>query len=532
MVNRLLSTFRAVAMFALPVAVGLGQAINDECSTAIAVASGLTSGTNTQATTSSGVPSGCAASGADVWYHYTPATSGTVMVSMCPLDGGMATFDSVLRAFSGTCGALSIVACNNDVCGQRSRVAFSASGGTTYLIAVSGFAGATGSFTMNVSLGSPSNDECSNAIPVGQGLTAGTTIGATTSPGVYQSCGQTAEDVWFSYTPTASGVQTFSLNAMHGGSVDFHAVLRIFPSACGNLGGEGYCVGGGFPPYWTGAFYTNFPVNAGQTYMIEVAVGLPFGSPGSFILSIPPPPVNDTCAGAIPLQGGLNGPFSNFTATNGPGGPCQSGAKDLWFSYTASTAGTASVDTCGLAFYATSLVVYGSCGGSAITCNNDYCNAVYARVTFPVSAGATYYIRYSATCPSPTHVYPPDQCQFHLMVSPDFTLEFTSTGLPGNVTVVHSHGIPGSLYFTGVSFNWAGSFPNGWFFGVDIPGDQLQFEINLGAPFVGQLDPSGGRVYTTTVPALSGTPIYAVTVALGASLVPVDSTAPVQFVIP
>jgi len=73
----------------------------------------LTTGDNTNATSSAGVPApGCAAySGQDVWFSITVPASGNVTISTAELtgftDGGLATY-------SGTCGALSLLSCNDD----------------------------------------------------------------------------------------------------------------------------------------------------------------------------------------------------------------------------------------------------------------------------------------------------------------------------------------------------------------------------------------------------------------------------------
>src|SRR5262249_36850906 len=47
------------------------------------------------------------------------------------------------------------LACNDDSCGVQSRVAVIAAAGTTYLIRVSGYSGASGPFTLNLSLQDP-----------------------------------------------------------------------------------------------------------------------------------------------------------------------------------------------------------------------------------------------------------------------------------------------------------------------------------------------------------------------------------------
>ena len=80
-------------------------AVNDHCTTATAITNGSVSGNNALAGSEIGSLA-CGAVVNDVWYSYTNTLScpKTVTVSMCPSDGGGASFDAVLHAFSGTCG--------------------------------------------------------------------------------------------------------------------------------------------------------------------------------------------------------------------------------------------------------------------------------------------------------------------------------------------------------------------------------------------------------------------------------------------
>ena len=104
---------------------------------------------------------------------------------------------------------------------------------------------------------------------------------------------------------------------------------------------------------------------------------------------------NDSCAGAIAVQNGLNGPFSNAGAdTSAPAWACGPGTADLWFSYAASGAGTLTVTTCGQAGFDTVIEVFtGSCGAlSSVACNDDAPCGLQSSVSVPVAAG-TYRIR-------------------------------------------------------------------------------------------------------------------------------------------
>jgi hypothetical protein len=71
-----------------------------------------------------------------VWYSFTPLVN-----TVFGLDSVNSTYDTVLSVYSGSCGSLTPVACNDDFQGTRSVLTFAATGGTTYLIEASGKGG-------------------------------------------------------------------------------------------------------------------------------------------------------------------------------------------------------------------------------------------------------------------------------------------------------------------------------------------------------------------------------------------------------
>ncbi len=82
--------------------------------------------------------SGAARNGNSVWYTLLAPANGTVAVS----TAGSA-YDTVLSAYTGRCGTLGAVACNDDRGDAASEVTFPVSAGTRYLIEVAAF-GETG----------------------------------------------------------------------------------------------------------------------------------------------------------------------------------------------------------------------------------------------------------------------------------------------------------------------------------------------------------------------------------------------------
>ncbi len=123
---------------------------NDGCSSAIALCDGVTSNGTTVAATVDGTASCASSAGtADVWYSYIPATSGSWVVDTCT-----GSYDTALSVRTGNCPGTAEVGCDDDACGNlKSRVTVAMTAGTRYLIRVSGFSGATGTFTVKVTGG-------------------------------------------------------------------------------------------------------------------------------------------------------------------------------------------------------------------------------------------------------------------------------------------------------------------------------------------------------------------------------------------
>jgi hypothetical protein len=91
----------------------------------------------------------------DVWYTYTHSgANAAVTFATC----SNTTWDSVIAAYTGACGALTSVACNDDSCGLQSSITFTATTGTTYRIRVGQFSDNStsgGTFTLSGSVSAP-----------------------------------------------------------------------------------------------------------------------------------------------------------------------------------------------------------------------------------------------------------------------------------------------------------------------------------------------------------------------------------------
>jgi hypothetical protein len=388
------------------------------------------------------------------------------------------------------------------------------------------------------------NDECNNAIAVTAGANPSppngvsgnvyTNVGSTQSPSFICISG-VSFDVWFKYTATATGsitVTTCTPPGLANGSLN-DTVLSVFDgAACPPtlmLGCDDDTCG-------FRSSVSNVPVTSGGLYYIRVS-GL-FGSTGTFYVNVTPPSpptLNDDCATAIPLSLGSNGPFSNSSATSSVGVAASCGIfaspgyRDLWYTFTPSCSGIVNVNA-GCNSFDMILTAYASCGGAEIACNDDAqgCGGSPA-ISFPGTAGVTYRVRaasWSAANPATFFI--------NVTLGSGLALAFTSPLGPGSVQVNLTDGPPSGLYFLPVTF-FAGAFPTGWLFGVDIPLTELLSLLNAGSPFVGAFN-SCGQVTIGPIGGLgflSGVPLYAVVLGLPAgSPVPTVHSAPVTYTIP
>ncbi|MGH3054307.1 MAG: PPC domain-containing protein, partial [Gaiellaceae bacterium] len=113
---------------------------------------------------------------------------------------------------------------------------------------------------------------------------------------------------------------------------------------------------------------------------------------------------NDACANALAVPAvPYSGTTTTTTATTEGSDPTpscgnHSRSKSAWYRFTAPSSGTLTADTFG-STYDTILSVYtGSCGAFTPLTNgcNDDSGSVQSRVSFPATAGSTYYFLVTA----------------------------------------------------------------------------------------------------------------------------------------
>ena len=113
-----------------------------------------------------------------VWYTWTPATTGTAVISTDDGGGNVTTFDTTLSVYTGsTLTGLTLHASDDDGgVGTRSLVTAPVQGGTTYRIKVDGFGAANGLFNLHLENGPAPT--CSGApATIVRGVSADTVTG-------------------------------------------------------------------------------------------------------------------------------------------------------------------------------------------------------------------------------------------------------------------------------------------------------------------------------------------------------------------
>jgi hypothetical protein len=165
--------------------------------------------------------------GNDVWYRYSNICSGPVNVSLCG-----SSFNTRVAIYENFCPTVvnQAIACNDNFCGTSSELTFDGVGGTEYLIRIGGFEGATGDGVLVVSGPTcdppPSNDNCGSAATLTEGLTAFTSLGATTD-GPVEECADGLADVWYRFLAMCDGQATISVC-----DADFDTQLAAYPASC------------------------------------------------------------------------------------------------------------------------------------------------------------------------------------------------------------------------------------------------------------------------------------------------------------
>ena len=213
---------------------------NNPCAGAYWLSDGVAFSDSTTLATNDGTATcGAAQTSADVWFKYRPTTTGNVAFNLCGSG-----FDTVLAVYSGTCGSLTQLACNDDsgaagpcAGSLQSYISQTMTANTTYYIRVAGYQGATGAYTITAVGGGgvapPANDDCAGRAGIGAASIPFNTTAASTDGQSLASCGQIYNDVWFNYPAVAGdGFVTFDTCG-----AAFDSKLAVYhTAACATVG--------------------------------------------------------------------------------------------------------------------------------------------------------------------------------------------------------------------------------------------------------------------------------------------------------
>lgn len=297
--------------------------------------------------------------GASVWWSWRASSSGTVTI-----DTVGSTFDTLLGVYTGTTVSfLTSVAQNDDIDLNggvyTSRVAFSATAGTTYQIAVDGYGADTGNITLNISLAVPNaplSPTNLTATPVSSGqINLAWTDRSSNETGFKIERATSLTGTWTQIATVGANVTTYSNTGLTGGTTYFYRVRSNTATATSGASNE----------------------------------------VGAATFSAP---LNNNFASAIMLSGAqVTASGTNLYATKETGEPNIAGfvgGASVWWKWTASASAEVDIDTFGSNFD-TLLGVYTGASVAGLTArasNDDAAGGRQSLVTFNAVQGTTYYI--------------------------------------------------------------------------------------------------------------------------------------------
>jgi hypothetical protein len=363
---------------------------------AIAAAGGSVTSNMLGAGVQSGEPSQCATTcDATLWYDWTPSFSG-----IAGIRTSGASFDTVLAAYTGAPGALTLVASNDDYGGATtSRLRFAVTSGTTYRLQVAAKSAiGSGGFTIEANL-APSNDNFASATTVTGPTLAwtGHNFGATSEAGEPVHAGIAGgRSVWLKWVATSTGVM--SVDTV-GSEID--TLLGVYTGAAvGSLATIASDDNGAAP-----ASRLTFGATSGTTYYI--AVDGKAGVTGDLVVHVNVPTNDMLATPTVIVDSGFTPvAASTIGATREIGEPdfgWTTGDNSVWFQWSITTE-TSRVLTTG--DNNVRIEVFGSTAFATlrpVDTFSQYGSATY-RGRLPVG---TYWVRASSTGHNFTLAAPP-----------------------------------------------------------------------------------------------------------------------------
>jgi hypothetical protein len=369
------------------VRVAPGAPENDDFDAAIVVES-LDSGfgADTTAAGRSGDDPTCAGrDAATVWYRFTATENITVLANTFGSD-----YDTVLSVYTGSRGALTPVACNDDAQGVQSAVRFDAVAGETYFLMVGNFSGGPGG-SLSLFLGAapppPPNDEIADAIVIEDvRFRHDTDTRAATTAAGDPDCFGRGPTVWYRFTAVRSRAivaTTFdsdydtTLAVFRGSSPD-----ALSPLACNDDTGG------------TRSSRVRFEAIAGETYFIMV--GAFASGPGGFLVfslapALPTAPNDDfDDATAVTVLPFVDGRDTSGASASADDPSCEATGRlgaTVWYRFRATEDMTLLANTFGSDYDTVLSVHTGSPGAlTPVACTDDW------GLGFEAVAGETYLI--------------------------------------------------------------------------------------------------------------------------------------------
>lgn len=400
--------------------------------------------TNANATASSGVPApGCAGySGGDVWFSAIVPASGSLIIDT---DTGVIT-DSGMAIYSGTCGALTLIECDDD----DSNNGFAMSSitrtgltpGATIYIRVWEFSNNNnGTFDICVSepAGIPVNDDPCGAIALSVNATCSfstfTNENATASSGIpAPTCSfYSGGDVWFTFTVPASG--SIIIDTDTGVITDSGMAIYSATGTCPTLTlTQIECDDDDSANGFGMSSITRTGLTPGETLYIRI---WEYGNNnnGTFDICViegPAPPTNTDCASAVDITCGQSisattiGVAGNIANNSG----CNMSDYGVWYHFV----GDGNITTINVTpsgFYDTEIaVMQGACGSlTNISCQDG---------------GFTDSYSFTSTNLTDYYVYVAHYSEFSSETG-NFTINLTCTPpncTPGSGTGTSSLGLP------------------------------------------------------------------------------------------
>jgi hypothetical protein len=229
----------------------------DNCNVATAITTGTYTGSTVGA--SPEIQPFCGTSdgtGGGVWYTITGTNEcSRYTVSTCTNT----SYDSKIRVFTGSCGALTCVTGNDDFCGVQSQVSWDYTPGVTYYILVHGFSSSQGAFELNVTEGVAASD---NLPPVITDVSDQSQLTNTTCMATFSQ-----PDLAQSFIPSASSICGAGIELSNPGSGNL--TIQIW-DGLPNAGGA--IVAQGTETYsnstWVDVNWASVAITAGNTYYL------------------------------------------------------------------------------------------------------------------------------------------------------------------------------------------------------------------------------------------------------------------------